>query len=113
LRIHGKRQPRDLQAAGAMVIPFPPRDATQEGEIAMSIRTRIVKTAAALTLSAAAVGIVTMSPAGAVAGDPSQWGRSHNEVSVERKVNEYEGQQHKHVNEYEGQKVNEYEGQHR
>ena len=89
----------------------------------MNIRTRIVKTAAALTLSAAAVGIVTISPAGAAAGDPSQWGRARAaEVSVagdpsqwgQRKVNEYEGQ-HRKVNEYEGQhrKVNEYEGQHR
>jgi hypothetical protein len=73
-------------------------------------RTRIVKTVAALTLSAAAAGIVTISPAGAAQGDPSQWGKA----KVERKVNEYEGQ-HRKVNEYEGQhrKVNEYEGQHR
>ena len=78
----------------------------------MSIRTRIVKVAAALTLSAAAVGIGAMSPAHAVAGDPSQWGRDQASVSVQRHVNEYEGQ-HRHVNEYEGQKVNEYEGQHR
>jgi len=63
-----------------------------------SASTRIVKTAAALTLSAAAVGIVTISPAGAAQGDPSQWGRAQ----VERKVNEYEGQ-HRKVNEYEGQ----------
>lgn len=70
-------------------------------------RTRIVKVAAALTLSATAVGIVTISPASA--GDPSQWGRSHNEASVERKVNEYEGQ-HRKVS---VEKVNEYEGQHR
>ena len=75
----------------------------------MSIRTRIVKTAAVLTLSAAAVGIVAVSPAGAAAGDPSQWGRSHNEAPVERKVNEYEGQ-HRKVS---VEKVNEYEGQHR
>ena len=81
----------------------------------MNIRTRIVKVAAALTLSATALGIGAMTPAGAAAGDPSQWER----VSVERKVNEYEGQ-HRKVNEYEGQhrkikveKVNEYEGQHR
>ena len=73
----------------------------------MSIRTRIVKVAAALTLSATAVGIVSISPA--AAGDPSQWGRSHNEASVERKVNEYEGQ-HRKVS---VEKVNEYEGQHR
>ena len=79
----------------------------------MNIRTRIVKVTAALTLSAAAIGIGTMSPANAVAGDPSQWGREQSSVSVERKVNEYEGQQHRHLNEYEGQKVNEYEGQHR
>jgi hypothetical protein len=106
-----KRRPRDLQATGAKVISFPPRDATQiEGEIDMSaIRTRIAKVAATLTLSAAAVGIVTISPASAVAGDPSQWGRSHNEASVERKVNEYEGQ-HRKVS---VEKVNEYEGQHR
>jgi hypothetical protein len=77
----------------------------------MNIRTRIVKVTAALTLSAAAIGIGTMSPANA--GDPSQWGREQSSVSVERKVNEYEGQQHRHLNEYEGQKVNEYEGQHR
>jgi hypothetical protein len=76
----------------------------------MNIRTRIVKVAAALTLSATAVGIVAISPAGAAAGDPSQWGRARAEVA---KVNEYEGQQHKHVNEYEGQKVYEYAGQHR
>jgi hypothetical protein len=90
-------------------------------------RTRIVKTTAALTLSAAAVGIVTISPAGAAAGDPSQWGRARAEAVraeasgagdpsqwLTRKVNEYEGQ-HRKVNEYEGQhrKVNEYEGQHR
>ena len=81
----------------------------------MNIRTRIVKATAALTLSAAAVGIVAINPAGAADGDPSQWER----ISVERKVNEYEGQ-HRKVNEYEGQhrkvsaeKVNEYEGQHR
>ena len=82
----------------------------------MSIRTRIVKVAAALTLSATAVGIVSISPAAAVAGDPSQWGRAKAEASVagdpsqweSRKVNEYEGQ-HRKVNEYEGQKVNEYE----
>jgi hypothetical protein len=86
----------------------------------VSIRTRIVKTAAALTLSAAAVGMVAINPAGAVAGDPSQWGRARAEAAVagdadaSRKVNEYEGQ-HRKVNEYEGQhrKVNEYEGQHR
>ena len=65
-------------------------------------RTRIVKVAAALTLSATAVGIVGISPAAAAAGDPSQWGRARAEASVDR-----------HVNEYEGQKVNEYEGQHR
>ena len=59
-----------------------------------------------------------MSPAGAAAGDPSQWGRARAEVAggtsqmESRKVNEYEGQ-HRKVNEYEGQKVNEYEGQHR
>lgn len=75
-----------------------------------TIRTRIAKAAVVLTLSAAAVGVVSVSPASAVAGDPSQWGRS--QVSVDRKVNEYEGQ-HRHVNEYEGQRVNEYEGQHR
>jgi hypothetical protein len=68
-------------------------------------RTRIAKAAAALTLSAAAIGIVTISPASAVAGDPSPWGRSHNEASVERKVNEYEGQ-HRKVS---VEKVNEYE----
>ena len=75
----------------------------------MSIRTTIVKATAALTLSAAAVGIVSISPASAADGDPSQWGRSHNEASVERKVNEYEGQ-HRKVS---VEKVNEYEGQHR
>ncbi len=76
----------------------------------MKIRTRMVKATAALSLSAAALGIITISPAGAAQGDPSQWGRAR----VERKVNEYEGQ-HRKVNEYEGQhrKVNEYEGQHR
>jgi hypothetical protein len=89
--------------------------------IIMSIRTTVVKTAAALTLSAAAVGIVPINPASAAAGDPSQWGRAKAEASVagdpsqwlSRKVNEYEGQ-HRKVNEYEGQhrKVNEYEGQH-
>ena len=67
----------------------------------MNIRTRIVKAVAALTLSAAAVGIVAISPAGAASqGD---------KVSVERKVNEYEGQHRKVTVE----KVNEYEGQHR
>jgi hypothetical protein len=79
----------------------------------MSIRTRIVKAAAALTLSAAAVGIVTISPASAAAGDPSQWGRAKAEASVagdpsqwgSRKVNEYEGQ-HRKVS---VEKVNEYE----
>ena len=72
----------------------------------MTIRTRIVKVAAALTLSATAVGIVGIVPANAAAAEASQ--------SVSRKVNEYEGQ-HRKVNEYEGQhrKVNEYEGQHR
>ena len=83
----------------------------------MTIRTRI----AALTLAATAVvGLGSMSPASAVAGDPSQWGRDNatvareggSSVSAERKVNEYEGQ-HRKVNEYEGKKVNEYEGQHR
>ena len=76
----------------------------------MTIRTRIVKAAAALTLSATAVGLVTISPATAVAGDPSQWGwgRARAEVAGDpsqwesRKVNEYEGQ-HRKVNEYEGQ----------
>ena len=58
----------------------------------MNIRTRIVKVAAALTLSAAAVGIGAMSPANAADGDPSQWGRERGSVSIERKVNEYEGQ---------------------
>lgn len=78
-----------------------------------TIRTRIVKVAAAVTLSAAAVGIVTISPA--AAGDPSQWGRARAEVAGDpsqwesRKVNEYEGQ-HRNVN---VEKVNEYEGQHR
>ena len=71
----------------------------------MSIRTRLVKFAAAATLSAAAAGIVAISPAGAAQGDPSQWGKA----SIERKVNEYEGQ-HRKVN---AEKVNEYEGQHR
>ena len=72
-------------------------------------RTRIVKAAAALTLSAAAVGIVTISPA--AAGDPSQWGRARAEVAGDpsrwesRKVNEYEGQ-HRKVS---VEKVNEYE----
>ena len=83
----------------------------------MNIRTRIVKTAAALTLSATAIGIGAASPA--FAGDPSQWGRARAEVAGDpsqwesSKVNEYEGQ-HRKVNEYEGQhrKVNEYEGQH-
>ena len=81
----------------------------------MNIRTRIVKVAAALTLSAAAVGIGAMTPANAADGDR----RERRSVSIERKVNEYEGQ-HRKVNEYEGQhrkvgveKVNEYEGQHR
>jgi hypothetical protein len=98
----------------------------------MSVRTRIVKVTAAVILSAAAVGIGTISPAHAAAGDPSQWGRSASIVGdpsqwglsasvvgdpsqwLSRKVNEYEGQ-HRKVNEYEGQhrKVNEYEGQHR
>ena len=73
-------------------------------------RTRIAKATAALTLSAAAVGIVSVSPATAAtpggqtsiaaAGDPSQWGRARAEASVagdpsqwgSRKVNEYEGQ---------------------
>jgi hypothetical protein len=70
----------------------------------MSVRTRMVKVAAAVTLSAAVLGVGTMLPAGAT-GDN---GQQH------RKVNEYEGQ-HRKVNEYEGQhrKVNEYEGQHR
>ncbi len=87
----------------------------------MSIRTRIVKTAAAVTLSVTALGIAAALPAGAAAGDPSQWGRARAEASIagdpsqwgSRKVNEYEGQ-HRKVNEYEGQhrKVNEYEGQH-
>jgi hypothetical protein len=85
----------------------------------MSIRRRAVKITAVLTLSAAALG-VGATTAGAAAGDPSQWGRARAEaagdpsqwISVERKVNEYEGQ-HRKVNEYEGQKVNEYEGQHR
>ena len=71
----------------------------------MSIRTRLVKFAAAATLSATAVGIVAISPASAGDGDPSQWGKS----SIERKVNEYEGQHRKLGVE----KVNEYEGQHR
>ena len=75
----------------------------------MNIRTRIVKAAAVLTLSAAAVGIAAASPAGAADGDPSQWGRDKASVSVERKVNEYEGQ-HRKVS---VEKVNEYEGQHR
>jgi uncharacterized low-complexity protein len=74
-----------------------------------NFRTRIVKVAAALTLSAAAVGIGAMSPASAAAGDPSQWGRNQASVSVERKVNEYEGQ-HRKVS---VEKGNEYEGQHR
>lgn len=46
----------------------------------MSIRTRIVKVAAALTLSAAAAGVVAVGPAGAAAGDPSQWGWGRAEV---------------------------------
>ena len=81
----------------------------------MSIRTRIVNVAAALTLSATAVGIVTISPAGAAAGDPSQWGRARAEAAQavagdpsqweSRKVNEYEGQ-HRKVS---VEKVNEYE----
>jgi hypothetical protein len=66
-----------------------------------NFRTRIVKVAAALTLSAAAVGIGTLSPAGA---EPTE-----RKASVERKVNEYEGQ-HRKVS---VEKVNEYEGQHR
>jgi hypothetical protein len=93
----------------------------------MNVRTRIVKVAAAVTLSVTALGIAATAPAGAatnrvpasVAGDPSQWGRSRAEIAgdpsqwLSRKVNEYEGQNRK-VNEYEGQhrKVNEYEGQH-
>ncbi|HEX6596849.1 MAG TPA: hypothetical protein VF045_07935 [Acidimicrobiales bacterium] len=76
----------------------------------MSIRTRVVKVAAALTLSATALGIVATSPANAATGDPSQWGRSQAAGAVvgdpsqwvNRKVNEYEGQ-HRKVNEYEGQ----------
>ena len=45
-----------------------------------------------------------MSPAHAVAGDPSQWGRAPAEAAIaadhdsSRKVNEYEGQ-HRKVNE--------------
>ncbi len=82
----------------------------------MNIRTRMVKTAAALTLSATVIGIGAASPA--FAGDPSQWGRARASVAGEpgqhgsvagdpsqwesRKVNEYEGQ-HRKVNEYEGQ----------
>ena len=82
-------------------------------------RTRIVKAAAALTLSATAFGIVTIGPAAAttprgqtsIAGDPSQWGRARAEVAGDpsqwesRKVNEYEGQ-HRKVS---VEKVNEYE----
>jgi hypothetical protein len=101
-----KPEARKVQAAGATVVSLHPGATNQnEGEMAMSIRTRIAKTAAALTLSAAAAGIVAVSPAGAADGDPSQWDR----VSVERKVNEYEGQHRK----FGVEKVNEYEGQHR
>ncbi len=86
----------------------------------MSVRTRAVKITAVVSLSLAGLGVVSMSPAGAAAGDPSQWGRARAEAAGDpsqwesRKVNEYEGQ-HRKVNEYEGQhrKVNEYEGQHR
>ena len=86
----------------------------------MNVRTRAVKVTAAVSLSLAGLGVVSVSPAGAAAGDPSQWGRARAEAEVagdpsqwlSRKVNEYEGQ-HRKVNEYEGQKVNEYEGQHR
>ena len=51
----------------------------------MNFRTRIVKVAAALTLSATVVGIGSLAPVGAATerrGDPA----------VTRKVNEYEGQ---------------------
>ena len=86
----------------------------------MNVRTRAVKITAAVSLSLAGLGVVSMSPAGAAAGDPSQWGRARAEAevagdpsqSLSRKVNEYECQ-HRKVNEYEGEKVNEYEGQHR
>ena len=78
-----------------------------------AFRTRIVRLAAAATLSATAAGIISITPAGAAAGDPSQWGRSraatvasikgdpsqwglaasHGDVGqLTRKVNEYEGQ---------------------
>ena len=91
----------------------------------MNVRTRAVKITAAVTLSLAALGVGSLSPAGAADGDASRRGRSQvttpaGDGSVvgdpgqweTRKVNEYEGQ-HRKVNEYEGQKVNEYEGQHR
>ena len=65
----------------------------------MNIRTRIVKFAAAVALSATVVGIGSLGPAGAAAGDPSQWGRNRAAVAGDpsqwisaEKVNEYEGQ---------------------
>lgn len=79
----------------------------------MNVRTRIVKLAAAVTLSATAVGIAGLAPAGAatqpdrshvaVAGDPSQWGRS---VAGDPSQWGFRGG-------FSAEKVNEYEGQHR
>ena len=84
-----------------------------------SLSKKIVRAAAAAAFSATVIGTVFTGAAGAAAGDPSQWGRSHQGGAVvgdpsqwiSRKVNEYEGQ-HRKVNEYEGErKVNEYEGE--
>ncbi len=94
----------------------------------MSIRTRIVKVAAVVTLSAAVLGIGS-NAAMAADGDPSQWGKATavgEPSELHKRMNmEYEGQLTRKVNEYEGQhltadedqslsrRVNEYEGQHR
>ena len=73
----------------------------------MSIRTRAAKITAAVTLSLAALGIgASASPAGAVAGDPSQWGQSTAAAASQRSVTGDPSQ-------WVVQKVNEYEGQHR
>ena len=52
----------------------------------MNFRTRLVKITAAVSLGLAALGVVSASPAGAAAGDPSQW----------EQVNEYEHDFHNH-----------------
>ncbi len=94
----------------------------------MSIRTRIVKVAAVVTLSGAVLGIGS-SAAMAADGDPSQWGKEAavgEPSELHKRMNmEYEGELTRKVNEYEGQHVtvdedqsltrhvNEYEGQHR